>query len=493
MLATLVLAAMFPFAFFAYKRFEAAFATALTVLAGSLFLPEYFVLVDLPMVPALEKERVTYLAATLAALTYQRDRIWQSRLGAGPESLYFLIVLCFLGTIAFNRLPVLNEGRVYEGVGLYWLFARSLDDFLTLILPFLVGRAMFSSLNDLRVLMYALVGAGLIYLVFISIETLLSIPFRVWQFTQVIYGMGMRPLWRWGMVQPVVFMENGLALASFMAVSAGAACVFVRLRMSDKWFGLSRVRMLLLAGLLMTLNVAGILYGAVMASLIALARSRVVSLAAAIIVGLTCLYPILRMSDVFPVRGLVEVAADFDAYRARSLEGRFEEEEFVLGSIGDRLWFGWGMFDRIPGAVSFGQGETGLDSFWIIRAGLTGVVGVELVFLLLALPVFFAWRRGGLLVGERERLFVGGLMICIAVRMVDFLLNGLWNSLPFFLAGALYGVARGLQPDSKLGDVMVTLRASEAPVTTRRSARTSRRQAANIVDSKSRVRKGERL
>lgn len=458
MIATLALVAIFPFAIFVFKRYHPAFATAVTVLAGSLFLPEYFALPDLPLVPALEKERVTYLAAAIAAIAYQRDRVIQARLGAGPESLFFFIVVFFLGTIAFNRLPVLNEGRVYDGLGLYWLFARSADDFLTLILPFLVGRAMFSSLNDLRILMYALVGAGLIYFVLISIETLLSIPFRVWQFTQIIYGLAMRPVWRWGMVQPVVFMENGLALASFMAVAAGAGCVFVRLRMNDTWSGIRRIRLPLLAGLLMTWNVAGILYGALMASLIAFARSKTVSFAALLIVGLTCLYPMLRMADLFPARGLVEVAADFDAYRARSLEGRFEEEDFVLGNIGNRLWFGWGMFDRIPGAASFGEGETGLDSFWIIRAGLTGIVGVELIFLLLAIPVFVAWRRVRLLRGERERLFVAGLMICIAVRMVDFLLNGLWNSLPFFLAGALYGVARCLQADSKMDAEMSDLK-----------------------------------
>ena len=32
--------------------------------------------------------------------------------------------------------------------------------------------------------------------------------------------------------------------------------------------------------------------------------------------------------------------------------------------------------------------------------------------------------------------------MCIVVRMADLLLNGWWNSLPVFFAGALYGICK---------------------------------------------------
>ncbi|MEZ5458838.1 MAG: hypothetical protein R3E65_05880 [Steroidobacteraceae bacterium] len=53
----------------------------------------------------------------------------------------------------------------------------------------------------------------------IIIEALLSIPFSVWRIALVIYGIAMQPSWRWGGIQPVVFMENALSNASFMAIA----------------------------------------------------------------------------------------------------------------------------------------------------------------------------------------------------------------------------------------------------------------------------------
>jgi hypothetical protein len=107
------------------------------------------------------------------------------------------------------------------------------------------------------------------------------------------------------------------------------------------------------------------------------------------------------------------------------------------------------MFDRIPGAITFGRGgETGLDSYFVIRTGMTGMFGVEIVFLLLAIPIVIAWRRCRNQPDEKIVIMLAALMACVAIRMIDFLMNGLWNALPFFLAGALYGVARSLVPQT---------------------------------------------
>lgn len=132
-----------------------------------------------------------------------------------------------------------------------------------------------------------------------------------------------------------------------------------------------------------------------------------------------------------------------------SFEGRFLEEDFVFDGLGSRLWFGWGMFDRIPGAITFGVGEVGLDSFLVIRTGLTGILGVELVFLFLMVPIWVTWKRLRFIANRESQFLLVGLMLCVAARMTDFLLNGLWNCLPFFLAGALYGIAKStLRPDA---------------------------------------------
>jgi hypothetical protein len=194
-------------------------------------------------------------------------------------------------------------------------------------------------------------------------------------------------------------------------------------------------------GLLMTLNVAGNVYGAVLALATMIVRPRVLAGIALSLVMLAVIYPAASMLSLFPDEALVEFASGFDAERASSLEGRFLEEEHVLGSIGDRAWFGWGTYDRIPGAETLGKGEVGLDSWWIIRLGTNGIFGVELHYVFLAWPVVLAWRRIRRF-GRGDATLLASLMAIVAMRAVDLLINGSWNYLPFFLAGSLYGLAR---------------------------------------------------
>jgi hypothetical protein len=81
----------------------------------------------------------------------------------------------------------------------------------------------------------------------------------------------------------------------------------------------------------------------------------------------------------------------------------------------------------------------------VIVMGSNGIVGLELHFVLLFLPVLAWWRRP--LGGRPEDVMTGcTLALAIAMRGVDLLPNGLWNNLPLFLAGALYGGAYAVAP-----------------------------------------------
>jgi hypothetical protein len=272
-------------------------------------------------------------------------------------------------------------------------------------------------------------------------EAVLSIPFHVFQLSYWIYGLALRPQWRWGLYQPIVFMDNGLALATYMAGAVVSAAGFVsgRLQIFRRQ---SRVVLLTaLLGLLMTLNVAGNVYG-VTIMLAFVLRPRRVGVLALALACLAVTYPALRMADQFPRDSLVALASSLvNDERARSLDGRFDEEEYVLNHIGDRLWFGWGTISRTPGALMFGEGETGIDGWWTIQLGSRGVGGVLLWYAMLGIPVFLGWRWMRRRRSHPEQALVAALMAIVAVRMVDLLINGWWNNLPVFLAGALYGVA----------------------------------------------------
>lgn len=449
LVALLAMLAFVPFALFVGRRTSRAAGIAIIVIAGSLFLPEKTAILDVMLIPAIEKERLTYLCALLVMMVYHGEALREARPGRGPEAIFLLVVVAFLGTVAMNRNPMFNYGFRQEPLGFYWVCARSIDDLLTLFLPFMVGRAMFRSRDDLRTLAFVVVAGGLAYVPLMLIEVVMAIPFRVWQLSAMIYKVVAQPSWRWGGLQPVVFMENQLSTASYMAVAVILAAGFGATKTGMRWWRVRRAHFWTSVGLLASRVSSSNVYGIVLGGMLRLFRARLSAVVGLWLVVMVCAYPALRLADVFPDQKLVEFAGEhLNEERARSLNGRFLEEDFIFAGLEDRLWFGWGMFDRIPGAATFGEGEVGLDSYLVIRVGLTGLVGMELLFLLLMIPVWVAWRRLRLLQQKEAQILLAALILCVAARMVDYLMNGLFNSLPFFLAGALYGVAKSIgRPD----------------------------------------------
>lgn len=451
----------FPVALYLAARHSRAKGVALGVLAGSMFLPEG-VLLSIPGLPIIDRERVTYLAVLAGILIWHREAFWKAAPGKGLELLLIPIFLSSIATMAANQNPIVNDGAIQDGLSVRWLFGQTIADFLTLVIPYLVGRTMFRSMEDLRILARLLVGAGVIYAGLIVIEVVGAIPFRVFQFSDYIYGVAIRPQFRWGFTQPVVFMDNGLALATLMVIPLLLAVALRRARMAQPWFGLKRVTLLLFAGLVLTFNVAGTTYGASMAVVTRLFTPRMIATVGLLLAIFACLYPTLRMTGLFPNQALVEFAAQYDEDRARSLNGRFMEEEFIIGRIGERFWVGWGHFSRIPGAGSFGwdSGEPGLDAWWVIQTGTAGFAGTLLALMFMMLPVLVCWRRVSTRVEPMDTVLVGAFMICISIRMIDMLLNGWWNCLPVFIAGAIIGATSTFTASSGMARVRTGPRAS---------------------------------
>ena len=454
---------LFPvFTFFVFSRLERVTAVCVCVLAGSLFLPES-VAIDFPVVPPIDKEYMTYLSTLMAVFVFHRGHLLRGRLFAGIGFVLFLMFLANLGTMLMNPLPLFDEGVLEEALGFYWLLANTVDDLLLILMPFLIGRAMFSSFDDLAVLFRLIVVAGAIYFVLIVIEVALSAVFYVWQFSRVIYGVPVLPSWRWGVIQPVVFMENSLSLASFMALAAVASATYIRSKLG-KAFGAGRLAQFsVFSGLLMTRNIAGNIYGFSLAILIWLFRPVFVARISLLIMIFVFSYPMLRIMDLFPYQEVVALAASIEPERARSFEGRFLEEDFVLSQIGDRLLVGWGNISRTPGAETFGRGEVGLDGFWTIRLGARGILGVLLYSMLFAYPILIAWKSVKRIGNAHSyNMLLAALMAMVVFRMADLLINGWWNCLPMFLAGALLGVAR-----SQLEADVPDMRHAAAPAMTR--------------------------
>ncbi len=448
LLAYVALVGFIPLAVAIFARLPRATATATTVLAGSLFLPE-FLAFDFVGLPPLDKDNITYLGALAGALAYRSRSLSAARPGLGADLIVGLILIANVATIASNPGAMRDEGTVEPGLNAYDAVSMSADVLFRFGVPFFLGRSMFSTREDLRTLLVLLAGAGLIYAVLISIEVVLSIPWRVFHLNRLIYGIAKEASFRWGQVQPAVFLEHGLSVALFMATALLAAVGLAAARMRVFHVAAKVSCSVLFVALVLCRNVAGVVYGGTLSLSVAMLRPSHVARISVLLATLVCVYPALRSAGLFPYQQILDLAGEFDQGRRDSLFGRFHEEEYILDLMGNRIWFGWGNIARVPGAQGGNAGteggfEGGLDGYWVIVLGTHGAVGLELRLALLTLPVLLAWRTLRRMRSAREKTLLVALMAIVAMRCVDLLPNGWWNNLPVFLAGALYSFSRSL-------------------------------------------------
>lgn len=444
--AALVQFGFVPFAMFVFARTSIAKACALVVIGGLLFLPDV-TLLSLGSAVAIEKDRVIYLAAILGLVINHRKAFAEARPILTLAIIIGVMFAINLACWSANTQSVVDHGEIQPGLSFAWVLGQTIDDFFRFALPFLIGKVAFRSAGDLRVVLYCLVGFGVIYTVLILIELVMAIPFRVFQLSDYIYGLRFRPTFRYGLTEPIVFLGLGHTLATFMVMTVIAAAAFKKIDKNMRWGFFRPFRGWNLIGLLATLKVGATILGLGALAIFSMFRVHRAALLAYLFALGICIYPVLQVYGLFPEDVLVGVVEDFDDKRARSLNGRFDEEEFVLEQIGERLMVGWGHFARIPGAsfAGFGTGETGLDAWWVIRLGMSGLLGVIAAFLVCAIPVFRARRMLRSVDSIEVQWLVVATMLCIVVRMADLLLNGWWNSLPVFMAGALYGACANLR------------------------------------------------
>lgn len=436
----------FPFfASYLFRKYSGPAACAIAVLAGSLFLPEEFGF-DLPLIPPLGKDNITFLSVLLAILIHRAREFQAARPGRGLEALIYLLILGNIVTFLTNRDVLFDEGRIVEPVVPYWLIAMLGDDILNLGIPFVVGRAMFRSLDDLETLLRIFASIGVIYAGLVLVEFLLSIPFIQWNVVSYFYGIYPIPNIRWGMAQPIVFVAHGLELATIIAPAAIAVAALAKAKRQVTSFRFRLPRATLNAGLVATLNVAGNLYGLSVALLYSMLKPRALIRVALVFSLFALSYPALRALDLFPAEYLIETAEGFDAERARSFAGRLAEEEYVLArsQFDGRLLFGWGGIERLPAEQlgefdPVGGEEGGLDGWWILEIAQRGLFGMFIIFALLSIPVVVAWSRSGSVGREWALPLIAGLMFVVGIRTIDLLFNGWWNHLPIFFAGALLG------------------------------------------------------
>lgn len=387
----------------------------------------------------LDKGRIAMLSIWIALLLFHARELRARR---PPTRFPWLGLAAFaLGAIQTVRTnqDVLTYGRVVlPALDMKDAVRITISFFLDMCLPFLVGLRVFRTRRDLRDLLDVLGWCGLVYVPLCLFEMKMSPQLNHW-----IYGFEAGSIaqaargWVW---RPIVFMENGLAVATFLFASLVASLALHKESL-DAGSRSSRLRTVVV-GAVLALSTS---FGAIVFAIIAvpvrlLLSSRGVARVAAALGLAVILMMAARVEDVFPTQALVDAAARVEPARAQSLAFRLRHENGLLARASERPMFGWGYWSR--GFVYSPEGayESVTDGMWIVYLTSHGYVGVAVLFSFLLVPVFLLSLRWSALSPGARRL-ASSLALVVAFFAVDCIPNSIFNPLPFLFAGVVYRIA----------------------------------------------------
>jgi hypothetical protein len=427
-------------------------AAVIVFVGGIVLLPEVAAF-DLPALPPMDKNAIATTCAFVGAMLFARRRMRAARPLRGVDVFFLVAVAGNVGTALTNPDPVVIGGGLdWDGrtrtpeimlppIGAYDIVSMTARDFIAIFMPFYLGRALVRTGEDARMMLRVLAVVGLLHLPLMLLEMRFSPQLHNWLYgyhaTSFAHAM------RSGGFKPTAFMAGGLAMAMliYIAMMSAAALGRVRARVASLPGGAAAG--ILWALLVFSRNVGANIYALATAPVVLLTRGRTGVRLALVLAALVVAFPLLRATGRFPTDEMVTIATRYSVERGQSLQFRFDNEDDLLERAQEKMWFGWGGFGRNRVYDERGKDISTTDGEWIIRMGTRGYVGFVGSFGLLLAPIFLARRRVRRLADPLDARLLDALALIVAVSAVDLLPNGLFNVLPFFLAGALAGLAQG--------------------------------------------------
>ncbi len=454
-----------------FQKYRTTLAILVSVIAGYLLLPAISGL-DLPLLPTFDKTSIPALAAALFAFLALRKRDtealkqWVPRSWMARFMLLALVVGAFLTVLTnTDRTGFIQGLRVYDG------FSAVLG-ILIMLLPFILAYRFAAAPAQQRLILIVFAVAGFAYS-FLALYEIRASP----QLNNMVYGFFPHS-WmqhvRSGGFRPLVFLDHGLWLAIFLAMSVvaaiGAAAAVPARRKQFLWMA---------AWIMMTILLSNSLGAAVIALALApiafFLPQRTQMLAALVIGSIVLTYPVLRERGLVTGGTAVSLASKIDAERASSLQFRLDNENILLAKANDRPLFGWGGWGRARVYDENGQDISVTDGYWVIIFGVGGWTRYIGEFGLMVTPLILLYVR-------RKRFVVGPetttLAIVLCVNLLDLIPNGTMTPLTWLVAGALWGRLEWQGQDGETGDGNA-IELAPQPISpyTRQTKRINRRQA----------------
>jgi hypothetical protein len=434
-LAPIVLFGWVPFAIFLFFVAPPRRAILIIVVAGFLLLP--MARYDLPGFNNFNKNSAIALGLLIGSILSGHSR--SRPLHFGWKDLPMLL-WCFVSPVATS---------LANGLGLYDGVSGSVQNFLHWGVFFWVGRRFFQKENELRDLVKAVLFGGILYLFLVLFEIRMS-P----QLSNIVYGFFPHDWiqhWRYGWYRPIVFMQHGLMVALWMAVTTIIAYWLWREKIISKMFGVPFgfwvVIMIITAVLCRSAN--GWVFLTVGIVLYSLGKKFSIRRMLKVLLLVIPFYMVVRLASLVAVEDIRDVAAVFfDENRVLSLMIRLRQELNFGTRALQRPLFGWGGYGRgWPVDPLTGQRlVTVIDSLWIILISTYGLLGLSSVFISLGIGPWCSIARLRLDKNritkkiENYQIYILVLSITMIIFLLDSLMNAMINSIYIVIAGALVSV-----------------------------------------------------
>ena len=412
-----------------------------SLLLGYMFLPEAFA-INFSGLPPIDKKSVGAISLVAAVALYaggtprrRGDAAPQALVNAAPwvgTMVYVLLGMIMLNsllTMLTNTEPVILAGRFLPAIR-PWDIISATFSLIVMLIPYMLGRRFLARPEDHRLVMRALVIAGLVYSVLMLVEIRFSPQLNNW-----IYGYHQHSFIqhiRGGAFRPMVFMQHGLWVAFFILMGILSAFSLRRLEPRKK-FGLSGVWLAIVLGL--SHNLGATMLAAIFVPLVWLTPRWHARIGAAVAIFFL-LYPAARQAQLVPVDDITAFAAQISEERASSFQFRLNNEDMLLQRALLKPISGWGQWGRNRIHNDRGEDISTTDGLWIIVLGVNGWIGYIALFGLLTLPIFLMTRTG-----QRKDLGpeTTGFVLIMAANLLYLVPNSALNPIAWLIAGALTG------------------------------------------------------
>ncbi|MFQ3192363.1 MAG: hypothetical protein ACI936_003515 [Paraglaciecola sp.] len=408
-----------------YKKFDTVTATFWTIVGGYMFLPVSTVF-DFPMIPAIGKDEISAIAAFIGCKFIKNENITLFGVNTIQKFIIFLLLFIPFVNVFFNSEPIFNGLAWIKGLTLYDAMSQILAQYLEL-LAFFIAVSIVKSRDDLEKVVRLLVIAGLIYSLLVLIEIRLSPQLHAWiyGFFPHVFGQAMRG----DGFRAVVFMDNGLMVATFCFVCVCSAAIQVKISSPKEKIRNICILMYLLLIIVLQKSVGAIGLSFLATIIILFCYYSQQKIIIKLFIAIFFLYPTLSVLNLIPYEAIITFISDFSPERAGSTNYRFTNEIELVRHAYEKSLIGWGSWGR----NTFWNSVT--DGKWIIVYGVYGGIYFCAFFGLFTMGALTGISRNAT---KNQQVAYLGLSLILAGVLFDQIQNASLNSnWLWFLSGIL--------------------------------------------------------